>query len=84
MGSLHIDKKLLKHVTIEKATMVFDGATALCNRWWIVDDGCILFYRGRAPQCNSQKEIAEAIRDRLYPNAEVRFLPVVYRRQETY
>ena len=71
----------LESVPIHETTKVFNGAQAFCDRWWIVRDGNILFHDGYAPQCNSNKEIAERIRDKLYPDADVQFLPVVYRPQ---
>ena len=71
-----------KKVPIEKAVKPKDGYVVMADRWWIVVDECILFYRGYAPQCNDVKAITESIRDRMYPGAEVRFLPMVFRAQE--
>jgi len=65
-------------VPIAKATAPFDGAMVMANRWWTVIDGCILFYRGDRPQCNSQKEVVQHNNKRLYPNATIEFIPIVY------
>lgn len=77
-----VDEKLLTAIPVEKATTPFDGAYVYANRWWIVRDGCVLFFCKFAPQCNPNKEITERLRDRLYPGAEVRFLPVVFAKME--
>ncbi len=65
-------------VPVEKILTPFDGAEVCMNWWWIVLDGCVLFYRGFAAQRNKDKELTESIRDKLYPGAEVRFIPVAY------
>jgi hypothetical protein len=70
--------KLLTKIPIEKATKPFDGARVYADKWWIVMDGCVLFYRGRSPQCNANEDIAKRLRDRLYPGAEVHQLAVVF------
>jgi len=52
------------------------------NRWWIVHpEKGLLIWRGFSAQCNSDKRIAESLRDRLYPWAEVRFIPSVFTRE---
>jgi hypothetical protein len=48
------------------------------DHWWIVKDNQIMLYRDYAPQCNTNKEIATKIRDKIYPDCEVRQLPVIY------
>lgn len=65
-------------VPLEKALKPFDNALVLTDRWWVVVDNCILFYRGYSPQCNSQKEITELSMRRLYPKAEAVYFPVIY------
>ena len=63
---------------VSRVTIPFNEARVLTNSYWIVVDECVLMYKGRSPQCNMNKEIAERVRDRLYPDAEVRFIPLVY------
>lgn len=70
--------KYITKIPIEKAITPFDGAIVIADRWWTVVDECILFYKETRPQCNSHKEVAEHLNKRLYPNAECRFIPVVY------
>lgn len=82
-----LNNDILKHITkvpIEKATKPFDGAIVIANRYWIVIDDCILFYRKHSPQCNSQLAVVESIKKRLYPDAEIRFLECVYREHNCY
>jgi len=63
---------------ISKAIVPFTGAQVWVNNYWIVVDECLLFYKKTSPQCNLNKEIAEKVRDKLYPGAEVRQIPLVY------
>lgn len=63
---------------VGKAIKPFDGARVICDRWWIVQDEHLLFFRGFSPQCNAIKEIAERIAKKLYPEADVRFFETVY------
>ena len=50
------------------------------NAWWVVDkDDNVLFYRGRSPQCNSNKDVTQSFVDRgMCPDCEVRFIPVMF------
>lgn len=73
-----MDEKLLTRIPISKATQPFDGALVIANRYWTVVDGCILFYRKKSPQCNSDRRLVEHTNKRLYPTATVEFLPVVF------
>ena len=74
-----VDMNKITKVTIEKATTPFNGAMVMTNRYWIVIDDCILFFgKNKSPQCNSDQRLAEYINKRLYPEASVKFLPVVY------
>lgn len=55
------------------------------DRWFVVTPGSkmLIFWQpdkkrygkltGASPQCNSTKEIAESLRDKMYPWAEVKF-----------
>ena len=74
----NINRKLLTKIPLEKALKPFDGASVMLNRFWIIEDECILFYNKYSAQCNSDSTIAESIRKRIYPDARILFLPVVY------
>jgi len=76
MGKLN--RNLLTKIPIEKAQTPFEGAQVMINRYWVVEDGCILFWNKYSPQCNSNERIAQDIQKRLYPEGSVKFLPVVY------
>lgn len=76
MNGLH--RKHIKKYPISRVTIPFDGATVMTDRWWVVEDERVLFW-GHSPQCNSIESIARYIQKRLYPEAEVRFIPAVYR-----
>lgn len=46
--------------------------------WWIYVEGRgVAIYSRHFPQCNPVKEVAEKLRDKLYPWAEVRFFQSV-------
>lgn len=70
-------EKFMEKIPVEKAVKPFEEAYVYCNRWWTVRDGCILFYR-KSPQCNSIEKVARKFQERLFPGANVRFLPVVF------
>lgn len=63
---------------ISKAIVPFTGAKVWVDNYWVVVDECLLFYKKTSPQCNSNQEIAEKVRDIIYPGAEVRLIPLVY------
>ncbi len=58
------------------------------DRWWTVhpENGLAFYYppgtktrsKYSAPQCNSIEEITERIRDKIYPDHEVEFIPAVF------
>jgi hypothetical protein len=55
------------------------------DAWWCsLPDRGLLFYRSTpkscylAPQCNRNQDVAEAIRLRFYPWAELVFVPAVF------
>ena len=49
------------------------------DHYWIVDkQGNLLKYRGMSWQCNVHKEVAENIRNNVYPDYDVVQLPFVY------
>jgi len=76
MSTQSIDK--CNKIPISKAVVPFTGAQVWVDCYWIVVDECLLFYKKTAPQCNSDKRIAELVRNKLYPEAEVRQIPFVY------
>jgi hypothetical protein len=76
MGKLN--RNLITKIPLEKAQTPFNGAEVMTDRYWVVEDGCILFWNKYSPQCNSQKSVAEYIQKKLYPSGSVMFLPVVY------
>ncbi len=72
----------LVYVGFDAAVTPRDGKV-LTNRYWVVhsEKGFAFFAMDRdfaAPQCNSDQRIAETIRDKMYPDHEVRFAEVVY------
>lgn len=73
-----LNRNLITKIPIEKAIIPFDGAKVMTDRYWIIEDESILFWNKYSPQCNSQKEIAESIQKKIYPNGSVRFLPIIY------
>jgi len=52
------------------------------DRYWAVKDECIMFFKGFAPQCNGDKKIAESINQRIHPDCETRFIPVIFRKAD--
>lgn len=68
-------------LSVEKATEPIDGEV-ITKSWWIVDNECLLFYRDHAPQCNKNENIAKKIRDKSFPDADVRYFEVVFIGQE--
>lgn len=77
-----MDMRLLVKVPIKEATTPTDGSRVYANRYWTVMDECILFWRGFAPQCNSNEDIAKKVRDKLYPECDVRFFEVIYHKEQ--
>lgn len=47
--------------------------------WWIVNgEGNVLFNKSRSPLCNSNSKIVESIRDKMFPDCEVKQIPVAF------
>lgn len=63
-------------VPIRKLTAVPDEGmvTIMRDRYWLVEKGCVLFYKTGSPQCNRNKRIV----DRWAKDREVVFIPVAY------
>lgn len=82
-----IEDSRLVFLPVETASEPKDGLPQRCLKdyWWIFEPTRgILFYRQTAkskhlsPQCNSNRVIAEQIRSRLYPWAEIKQVPKVF------
>lgn len=71
------DKDFTK-IPIDIATQPFEGAVVYMDRYWIVQDGCILLYKKYSPQCNKDERVVERSLKKLYPGSEVKFLKTVY------
>lgn len=84
------DDPRITYVSIEEATKPTDGLIEhLRDRWWSVHPTKgIIFYVGAGkgkgfwPQCNSNEAIARQLQEKLYPWAEVRFMPSVFIRRK--
>ena len=47
------------------------------NRYWLINDGGLIFYKGRYPQCNPSERAMDLLPDKL-PNQRVQFFERVY------
>lgn len=56
----------------------------ILNSWWLCRGGKPLVYKGRSPQCNSNEQIARALQERTYPEAQVLFFPRVWVKIDPY
>lgn len=82
--SVSEDDTRLSYIPFDEAVEPM-GGTIECrkDRWWIVHpQRGLIIWKGFSPQCNHDKGIAERVRDKLYPWAEVRFFPSVFTRTE--
>lgn len=78
----------LHFVPIEDAIFPPPGLIEhLKDRWWIIHPSRgLVFWKPHpredfhAPQCNSNKAVTEHLGEKMYPWAEVRFLPSVFRK----
>jgi hypothetical protein len=77
-----IEKPQCVRVPIKDILFPFDGARVVTDCYWVVEAGHVLYYRGFAPQCNAIKEIAIRLAGKLYPDCEIRHLPVAYVKDE--
>ncbi|RLI66842.1 MAG: hypothetical protein DRO67_00265 [Candidatus Asgardarchaeum californiense] len=66
-------------IPVEEAIIPKNGSTVYVDKYWCIVDNCVLFYRDVAPQCNSNREIAERVAEKLYPEATVQFIPRIYK-----
>jgi hypothetical protein len=70
---------------IEKASKpISDICNVWVDHWWIVDPerGLAFYNQGPegAPQCNRDKRVTEMVHKTHYPWAEMRQIPIVYKR----
>ncbi len=69
----------IRKVPIESILSSFDGARVITDCWWCVLDEHVMFHRqAGTPQCNSIKDIACRVGQKLYPGCEIRFIAVAY------
>jgi len=73
-----MNKNNFEMIPVEEARRPKNGATVYTDKYWAVQDGCVLFFRGFAPQCNSNKKLAEMVTTKLYPEAKVKFFDCIY------
>lgn len=69
-------------VPLHQLTAPRDG-DVMTNRWWIIRGDCALLYqgsghRGWSPQCNSNRVIAESLKDNLCLGATTVLVPAAY------
>lgn len=74
----------IKKLPLETAIKPRNGE-AIINRWWVVDDEGLYWFSmtekaryGWRPQCNHHENIAKSIQEKLYPDARIEFIEVVY------
>jgi hypothetical protein len=73
-------------VSIKELSVPRNGRVCYCDYYWIVHDGCVLFYEEQYPQCNQQKEIMEYMwKAELgsIPNIRVELIPCLFLRRNT-
>lgn len=79
------DDPRLLYMPLSETTSRSGPCHAVQNSWWAVhpERGLIFFARGRksiahaAPQCNRDKNVAEMVIGKLYPWAQIVFVPLV-------
>lgn len=84
MQTVADDDKRLKFVPLDQAADPPSGLIEhLKDRWWVThpERGLVFWVTGqlKSPQCNSSESIARHLAQ-MYPWAEVRFVPSVFRR----
>lgn len=68
-------------IPLSKVLEIEDGAVVQCFRdryWTVTANREILLYQGHSPQCNSNKEIATNINNKLYPDCTVEFIHMLF------
>ena len=75
------DDKALRFVALEKATVPPVGLIEhFKDCYWVVHPTKGVVFWKHSPQCNSNKEIADRIAKSMYPWAEIKLIPSVFRR----
>lgn len=78
------DSPRLFFVPLEEAIVPPRGLIeCIKDSWWSVHPTKGLIFwdkRARSPQCNSNEAIARRLQQQLYPWAECKFIPLVFRR----
>lgn len=77
------DDPKLSYVKIETASQPISGLNeCIKDSWWMhhPERGLIFYDKQMSPQCNKNKLISEMVQKRLYPWADIVFVPFVYRR----
>lgn len=81
------DDPRLRFISLDKVASAPSGLVwNYTNRFWAVcPERGVMFWKPKkrwpgfgAPQCNSEESIAKSIQEKLYPWAEVKFLPSVF------
>lgn len=55
----------------------------IVGNWWAHAPGKgLLMYRGRAPQCNANQDLARRVHEKLHPEAETIFVAIVFLRHD--
>jgi len=75
-------KDRFKRVKISEVLEPKDGYTAIVGWYWVVVDGCVLFYDGMHPQRNKIESIAKRLSSNMFPDAKIMYIPVAYERPE--
>lgn len=69
------------YIPFEDVTKATGIVNAYHDHWWIVDpnQGLLMIKLGRdsVTQCNRDEKVAEYLRNRLYPDLEIRQFPLV-------
>lgn len=68
----------IKYITELPLTAQFTELVRDC--WWAcTDDDCVLLYKGRSRQCNSNKAIVEQIiKNENHPATKIVFIPIAF------
>jgi hypothetical protein len=80
----------LHEYLISEAVKVKDGATVYAEKYWVVQNESVLLFQANprrgycSPQYNGSEAIAKKIQEKLYPQAEVRYLAAVYLYEDEY
>lgn len=70
-------------IPVEEATTPRNGYQCMCDRWWLVEDDCVLGFKLHsdkdwpAPQCNDNRLLVEKALKRNKDQTVV-FLPAVF------